>query len=745
MPEDTQVLNTVEPAIVESVDTPTVEQNIPDQIVPIESTNITSQPQMEQTINTPNILADTEVLSNQLTPEEKTLNIIGDDIRQANLNNNNTTAMNNFLTNEYDYDESEVGSYWVAGNINDNETQMGFLNTLINEEMYDTLDLQKYYYDTQLATARSYAAQKNKETAYGFYRAAQEKAIAEGELTGWYMPAEGRYMLSQYEVAKDVMNDPNNIEDKSKAERVLNVVENWFGANKITPQGIKCLSMMNYEENVRYNTAIYRLKKEANKIAKAQAGANAALANINLREATYKTEETELDRGIDLTGDNYIGHKDSDYADTPGSSVGYNSIEDLLKNDNKNRNSVIGTLGLTGEDIKTILGKDSEKYWNMYQRWKQQGKFEDPETGIVDNNILSTHLEKGDGTIDGKDIYTYYSDGENEGKAILILNNSTTGELYQPTIKELEELAKQSGLSSYTDLVINSDGKTISDIYGKGESNTLTFEHATYKGKEVTFNKEVTTAEGVAYYENFIKNSATISNEAKETLSQFAKKGNFPLKGTSTFDKINSGDIIVPVRNKSGVLTYMAVDPVTGKAYTADESKTFVADFSNTPQAGTKISYLLKGKSGFFKTLDGKDIKAGNADSKMIDAQTQLIGVKDGVRYGVMSDSKGNLLYIKSNSNMTNFSNGEVISAKEIKDIGLTPKQSYNDMLTSTKNNLLNSPYNFNKATQEELSELKKDLNKSYSDTGLNYLDTGLNLGRSDFNVGEYNKKKVRK
>lgn len=745
MPEDTQVLNTVEPAIVESVDTPTVEQNIPDQIVPIESTNITSQPQMEQTINTPNILADTEVLSNQLTPEEKTLNIIGDDIRQANLNNNNTTAMNNFLTNEYDYDESEVGSYWVAGNINDNETQMGFLNTLINEEMYDTLDLQKYYYDTQLATARSYAAQKNKETAYGFYRAAQEKAIAEGELTGWYMPAEGRYMLSQYEVAKDVMNDPNNIEDKSKAERVLNVVENWFGANKITPQGIKCLSMMNYEENVRYNTAIYRLKKEANKIAKAQAGASAALANINLREATYKTEETELDRGIDLTGDNYIGHKDSDYADTTGSSVGYNSIEDLLKNDNKNRNSVIGTLGLTGEDIKTILGKDSEKYWNMYQRWKQQAKFEDPDTGIVDNNILSTHLEKGDGTIDGKDIYTYYSDGENEGKAILILNNATTGELYQPTIKELEELAKQSGLSSYTDLVINSDGKTISDIYGKGESNTLTFEHATYKGKEVTFNKEVTTAEGVAYYENFIKNSTTISNEAKETLSQFAKKGNFPLKGTSTFDKINSGDIIVPVRNKSGVLTYMAVDPVTGKAYTADESKTFVADFSNTPQAGTKISYLLKGKSGFFKTLDGKDIKAGNADSKMIDAQTQLIGVKDGVRYGVMSDSKGNLLYIKSNSNMTNFSNGEVISAKEIKDIGLTPKQSYNDMLTSTKNNLLNSPYNFNKATQEELSELKKDLNKSYSDTGLNYLDTGLNLGRSDFNVGEYNKKKVRK
>ena len=54
------------------------------------------------------------------------------------------------------------GHTWVAGAINDNNTQMSFLQTLINEEMYDEMDLQKYYYDTNLATARAYAAQKKK-------------------------------------------------------------------------------------------------------------------------------------------------------------------------------------------------------------------------------------------------------------------------------------------------------------------------------------------------------------------------------------------------------------------------------------------------------------------------------------------------------------------------------------------------------------------------------------------------------
>ena len=114
--------------------------------------------------------------------KDLTQNVIQNAITVEHNNNvsmNAGSAMDNFLNNEYDYDKNEAGTYWVAGAINDVNTQMSFLNAIINEEMYDEMDLQKYYYDTTMATARAYAASKEKETAYGFYRAAQEKAIAE--------------------------------------------------------------------------------------------------------------------------------------------------------------------------------------------------------------------------------------------------------------------------------------------------------------------------------------------------------------------------------------------------------------------------------------------------------------------------------------------------------------------------------------------------------------------------------------
>ena len=177
--------------------------------------------------------------------------------RAINQEANAGKAMNSFLTQGYDYDKNEAGSYWVAGAINDNNTQMNFLQTLINEEMYDEMDLQKYYYDTNLATARAYAAQKKKEVAYGFYQAAQQRAYAEGELTGWYMPAEGRYLLGQYTVAQNTLEDPDaTVEAKAKASRISKTAEEWFAANQITTRGIKCLAMMNYEENVRHNTVM---------------------------------------------------------------------------------------------------------------------------------------------------------------------------------------------------------------------------------------------------------------------------------------------------------------------------------------------------------------------------------------------------------------------------------------------------------------------------------------------------------
>ena len=262
--------------------------------------------------------------------KDYTQNLVENTIRLERDNNiitNSGTYVSNFLDNEYDYDQEEAGTYWVAGAINDVNTQMSFLNSLIYEEMYDEADLQRYYYDTTMATARAYAAQKERETAYGFYRAAQEKAIAEAQLTGWYMPAEGQYMLMEYETAQEKLKDTEATpEDIAKANRVIGVTEKWFGANKITTRGIKCLSMMNYEENVRHNTIMGELQKEANKIAASGAAASAASAELQLREFKFQLEEYELQSGhnitkqIGLDNKDFLGHdiNEADYRNYQG-------------------------------------------------------------------------------------------------------------------------------------------------------------------------------------------------------------------------------------------------------------------------------------------------------------------------------------------------------------------------------------------------------------------------------------------
>ena len=260
-----------------------------------------TEPTNDIIINTDKPLVD-NVYDNIITHEHDT-----------NLVENSGSAMQNFFLKDYDYDVDEVGSYWVGGAMNDVKNQMSFLNVLINEEMYDALDLQKYYFDNNLATARAYAAKKDKETAYNYYRAAQEKAIAEGELTGWYMPAEGRYMLGQYTVAMNILENPDaSQEERDKADRIRSTVEDWFGANKISTKGIKCLGMMNYEETVRHNKVTERLQKQAN-------AASASAASAQLAATLWDIAELELVWRTDLDENGTIGYtkaqRDSAHSD----------------------------------------------------------------------------------------------------------------------------------------------------------------------------------------------------------------------------------------------------------------------------------------------------------------------------------------------------------------------------------------------------------------------------------------------
>ena len=380
---ENEVLTSTEPTIVES--------SVENTAVPAENTAVIDNATPMDSNVTYNSLPKTEYQQN-MSPIQNMVNEAVQIEHSINQESNAGKAMNQFLTQGYDYDKNEAGSYWVAGAINDNNTQMNFLQTIINEEMYDEMDLQKYYYDTNLATARAYAAQKKKEVAYGFYQAAQQRAYAEGELTGWYMPAEGRYLLGQYTVAQNTLEDPDaTVEAKAKASRISKTAEEWFAANQITTRGIKCLAMMNYEENVRHNTVMGELNKQANAIAGSSAAANAAMAELNLKVRKFQLEEEELQRGLELTkalgldDKDYIGHHPDDYKGLDALR-GYGSIEDMLAVDTESYSSVVGYKGVDWvNNLLKEAGIDPTERYLEYSNDQQLAQFN---TDISNSNSI---------------------------------------------------------------------------------------------------------------------------------------------------------------------------------------------------------------------------------------------------------------------------------------------------------------------------------------------------------------------
>jgi hypothetical protein len=475
--EDQIITSTTEPTIVESANTSAENtaglSQVIDQATPMDSnTTYSNLPKVEYQPN----MSPTQNLINEAVQTEHAIN------QESNAGK----AMNSFLTQGYDYDKNEAGTYWVAGAINDNNTQMSFLETLINEEMYDEMDLQKYYYDTNLATARAYAAQKGKETAYGFYRAAQERALAEGELTGWYMPAEGRYLLGQYTVAQNTLENPDATpEEISKANRVAKAAESWFSANQITTRGIKCLAMMNYEENVRHNTVMGELQKQANDIARQGAAASAASAKLQLRELKFQVEEMELQSGYDysnaigLDDDNYLGHKREDYQGLQALK-GYNSTAEMLEND---PSSYAAVLGATSKEwVDKVLGDKAKPTYKKYKNDQHLASFKSEINGDVGKiTEKSGGFDTVGKTKDGKEI-----------KVTVVGNKAVAGyfedNVWVPITDENAKLANGKTIKSW-----------IENAYGAGSMDTTGINAIEIDGEVYSFGRSNTSTDETSY------------------------------------------------------------------------------------------------------------------------------------------------------------------------------------------------------------------------------------------------------
>lgn len=659
-----------------------------------------STPPMEpSTETTPQTTGAPDYERTQAVQTAKTLaeNYIDD--ARANSYANKGHGVSDWIKNVYNYDQRQAGTMWVAGKINDVATQMSFLEATLNEDMYSEMDLQKYFFDTNLATARAYAKEKRHETAYGYYRAAQEKALAEGDLTGWYMPAEANYMLAQWSIANENLKDPNlGTMDQARARSVKSAVEGWFNANNITWRGIECLNHLYYQETVRHNKELERLQADQNEIAKLQnaatraanaANAGSAKGQLELQERKWEwqMQQLELTRGIDLTGDNYIGYKSGVDNKLFG---GYSDRTTWVVN---NLDSAFKNLG--SDYVKSIVGEDRFQIcFNTYKYTLQNGDWFKQLTDAGAKYIPADSLNKL-----GNAVLTQNGINNLQDKAYgSIIKDGTVRMVYTSPEEVALYVFNESGMAyrinDETTKLTN--GKTIGQMLelqglklNTSSKNSITSTNS--DGNSVTLNIGIT---------NYGKYSLMPSENTKAMYPEFTDKGlNGLNKALGKGYKIEEGlvdtagdhmGMVLSSVDKEGNKKYYAFNPSNGK-YAEVKAKDVVS---------VKVeNYKLVARD-----LDGNIQNSG----KSIEAKLISLG-----RYSPIIGNLADGEYVRAHVN----SDGEIdayFSIDKNGDFEFHPKQAIENRFGQPKINKIESTfYNYVNDIPEEESMSVKTLTVS--------------------------------
>lgn len=480
--------------------------------------------------------------------------------RQVNSYSTKGQGIKNWISTSYNYDANQAGTLWVAGKINDANTQISFLEATLNEDLYSEMDLQKYFFDTNLATARAYAKEKKHETAYGFYRAAEEKAIAEAQLTGWYMPAEAGYMLSQWILADEQLKDPNiSAVDKARAESVSRAASGWFEANNITERGIRCLNSLYLQETIRHNKEMERIQEDANDIQRlineSQDKANAANYALKLAEFNFQLGQEELGTGFDLNDDGIIGHTGED-----AQRFGYYSDQkDWAMNNMGKAMSYWGsdrTMEVLGDDFYTA--QDSYQHQVQSSVWFKEQATNNYIDGVNMSNLTSiklqnSELKKIDDKISGVNDATIKMIRDGNGQVRLYVFNKD-GMAYQITDGNLKL----------------TNGSTINDILSKQRLTLNTNIDYTLTGKN-TGGEQITLNIGKSNYGKYsflpnLDNKEMYPGFSEKALKSFEKlrteKG-FKLE-RGLIDTKGTKELVLSDTDANGNVTYYSFSPHTG-------------------------------------------------------------------------------------------------------------------------------------------------------------------------------------
>ena len=146
---------------------------------------------------------------------------------------------------------------WTGGYIFDQQKQLAFLQEGIKASLYNEQELQKLGFKSQLAAARLAADVQNTQLAHQYYQDAQQQALNQAQITGFYLPAEALDLLTQANAAQTLMElHEEGTPEYVRAKNTYDYVEKYFSNNGISKQGKETLSMLQYlaeEERENWN------------------------------------------------------------------------------------------------------------------------------------------------------------------------------------------------------------------------------------------------------------------------------------------------------------------------------------------------------------------------------------------------------------------------------------------------------------------------------------------------------------
>jgi hypothetical protein len=135
---------------------------------------------------------------------------------------------------------------WTGGYRLDQDRQRQYLEATVQASMYNAQEMQKFGLESSLQAARLAYEQGKTALAMEYYKLELDRSMNEAQLTGIYFSPEQKDMLGQLRAAEDTYNNlTESTENKDRAGKIINSIENWFSTNGLSKEGIRTLAKLN--------------------------------------------------------------------------------------------------------------------------------------------------------------------------------------------------------------------------------------------------------------------------------------------------------------------------------------------------------------------------------------------------------------------------------------------------------------------------------------------------------------------